>query len=71
MKRVCVRLPASAVHVAVAAFAAAAPLLALSIGQQSIDISCRPGTQQQTRRTLLRWSIDGTDRWTDGHQTVT
>jgi len=26
-----------------------------------IDISCPPGPQQQTRRTLLQRSIDGTD----------
>jgi len=30
-----------------------------------------PGTQQQTRRTLLQRSLDGTDRPTDGHRTVT
>jgi len=35
-------------------------------GQQSIDISCPPGAQLQTRRTLLQRSIDGTDRQTDG-----
>ena len=40
-------------------------------GQQSIDISWPPGAQQQTRRTLLQRSIDGTDRQTDGHRTVT
>jgi len=34
--------------------------------QQSIDISCPRGAQQQTRRTLLQRSIDGTDRQTDG-----
>jgi len=34
--------------------------------QQSIDISCPPGTQQQTRRTPLLRSIDETDRQTDG-----
>ena len=28
----------------------------------STDISCLPGRQQQTRRTLLQRSIDGTDR---------
>jgi len=33
--------------------------------QQSIDISCPPGAQQQTRRTLLQRSIAGTDRETD------
>jgi len=38
------------------AFAAAAPSV-----QQSIDISYRPGPQQQTRRTLLRRSITGAD----------
>ena len=32
----------------------------------SIDISCPPGPQQQTSRTLLQRSIDGTDRWTYG-----
>jgi len=36
------------------------------VGQQSIDISCPPGAQLQTRRTLLQRSIDGTDRQTDG-----
>jgi len=30
--------------------------------QQSIDISCRQGTQQQTCHTLLERSTDGTDR---------
>jgi len=36
--------------------------------QQLIDISCHPGPQQQTRRTLLQRSTDGTDRRTDdGH----
>jgi len=32
----------------------------------SIDISCPHGAQQQTRRTPLLLSIDGTDRRTDG-----
>ena len=32
----------------------------------SIDISCTPGPQQQTRRTLLQRWIDGWDRQTDG-----
>jgi len=31
----------------------------------SIDISWPRGAQQQTRRTLLQWSIDGTDRRAD------
>jgi len=34
--------------------------------QQLIDIACMPGLQQQTRRTLLHRSIDGTDGQTDG-----
>jgi len=38
--------------------------------QQSIDISCAPGAQQQTHRTPLLRSTDGTDRRTDGHSTV-
>jgi len=40
----------------------------------SIDTSCPPGAQQQTRRTQQRLSNDGTDRRTDkrtdGHPTV-
>ena len=35
-------------------------------GQQSIDISRPPGAQQQTCRTLLQRSIDGTDGRRDG-----
>jgi len=46
---------------------AAAPLL---LGARrpplSIDISCPHGAQQQTLRTLLLLSSDGTDRQTDG-----
>jgi len=34
--------------------------------QQSIDISCPLGPQQQTRRTLLQ-RTNGTDRRTDEH----
>jgi len=53
-QQLCVQLPASAVNVTLPAFAAerrvAAPLL-LSTGQQSIDISCPPGAQQQTRNS--------------------
>jgi len=41
--------------------------------KQSIDISCPPGPQQQTCRTLLQ-RANGTDRrtdaQTDGHRTV-
>ena len=49
------------------ALAAAAPLL-LSAGTclLSIDMSCPHGAQQQTRRTPLLLSIDGTDRRTEG-----
>ena len=36
--------------------------------QQSIDISCSPGPQQQTCRGSVR-RPDGTDRWTDGRTT--
>ena len=40
----------------------------------SIDIFCVYGTQQQTRRTLLLRSTDGTDwltdRRMDGHRTI-
>jgi len=56
----------SAIYVALVAFAAerraAAPLL-LSAGavQKSIDISCPPGTQQQTRTNGVRRANDGTD----------
>ena len=32
--------------------------------QQSINISCLLDSQQQTRRTLLKWWTDETDRWT-------
>jgi len=33
--------------------------------QQSIDISCHYGAEQQTHRPLLLLSIDGTDRQMD------
>jgi len=35
----------------------------------SIDISCRRGAWQQTRRMQQLLSIDGTDRRTEGHST--
>ena len=66
----------SAANVTLPAFAAerraAAPLL-LGAGAPplSIDMSCRRGTQQQTRRTPQRLLNDGTDqrtqsdKWTD------
>jgi len=39
--------------------------------QQLIDISCLPGPQQQTRHTLMQWSIARqTDGRTDRHLTV-
>jgi len=51
---------------------AAAPLLPSARRPPlSIDISCPRGAQQQTRRTPLLLSIDGTDGRTDGHSTVT
>jgi len=48
---------------------AAAPLLLIAgppAVQQSIDISCSPGLQQQTRRSDVRRPNDGTDRQTGG-----
>jgi len=57
--------------VALPAFVAAhgvAARLVLSAGQQSIDISCSPGPQQQIRSSGLWWA-NGTE--TDGHRTVT
>jgi len=51
----------AAVNVTLSAFAAAAPLL---LGGR-LDISCPLGAQQQTRRTPLLRSIDGTDNQTD------
>jgi len=56
-----VQLPTSADNVTLFAFAAVRRAAATSI-----DISCPPGPQQQTRRTLVQRSIDGTDRRTDG-----
>jgi len=63
----------SAVSVAFAAerYAAAPLLLGARRPPQSIDISCPHGAQQQTRRTPLLLSNDGTDGETDGHLTVT
>jgi len=48
-KQVCVQRRQSAESVALPAFAAAPPAV-----QQSIDIPCAPGPQQQTRRTTCR-----------------
>jgi len=55
-----VQLPTSADNVALPACAQSTPLLLRAAVQQSINISCPPGPQQQTRRTLLQRSIDGT-----------
>jgi len=41
-------------------------LLLLDAERRAIDISRPPGAQQQTCRTLLQRSIDGTDGRTDG-----
>jgi len=51
----------------IAAARRAAAQLLLSAVQQSIDIDicCKPGPQQQNRRTLLQ-RADKTDRQTDG-----
>ena len=57
---VCVALPAFAAE------RRAAVTSLLLDAQQSIDISCPPGAQQQTRRMLQQRLIDGTDRQTDG-----
>jgi len=55
--QVCVQLPTYADYVALPAFALRTPIL-LRAEQQSIDISCAPGPQQQICRQ--------TDRQTDG-----
>ena len=39
--------------------------------QLSIDVSCPPGPQQQTRRSGMQQSTDGTDRQTDTVQVTT
>ena len=59
LKQVCVQLPTSADNATV--FAVAAERRPCS----TIDISCLPGPQQQTRRTLLQRLIDWTDRQMD------
>ena len=70
--QVCVQPATAAVNVTLPAFAAAMPLLLGAWHQPlSIDIRIPLGAQQQTRRTPLLRSIDGTDRRTDVHQTVT
>jgi len=58
-KQACVQLPTSSDIVALPAFAAArraAARLLLSAGQQSIDISCSPRQQQQTRSSGVQWA---------------
>ena len=52
-------------HAAVRCAAAAPLLLGARHPLLSIDIICLQGTQQQTRHTLLLWSIDGTDKRMD------
>jgi len=56
-----VQLPTSADNTALLAVAAERP----PDMQQSIDIACPPGPQQQTRRPLLQRSINGTGRLAD------
>jgi len=58
------QLPTSSDNVPLPAFAAAPAV------QQSIDFSCPPGAQQQTRSSGVRRTNDGTDRQTDGRPTV-
>jgi len=68
---VCVQLRTSAVNVTLLAFAAVALLLPRARRPAlSIDVSCRHGAQQQTRRSGARRANDGTDTQTDGHPTV-
>jgi len=43
----------------------------LRAGQQSIDILCSPGPQQQTRSSGVRRRAIGTNIDADGHRTVT
>jgi len=57
-------------NVALPAFACRKPLL-LRAGQQSIDIFCPPGPQQQTRSSGIAVVDPFWDRQTDGHRTVT
>ena len=69
-RQVCVQPPTAAVSVTLLAFAAdhravvcrCCRALADRRPPRSIDISRPRGAQQQTRRTLLQCSIDGTDR---------
>jgi len=69
----CVQLPPSADNVTLLAFAAercAAAALGGRYTTLSIDISCLPGPQQQTRRSGMHPSVDRWDRQTDGLRTV-
>jgi len=69
-RQVCVQPPTATVSVTLLAFAAdhravvrrCCRALAYRRPPRSIDISRPRGAQQQTRRTLLQCSIDGTDR---------
>ena len=76
-----VQLPTSADNVALPAFGRRTPPLCAVLLQRlccsimqpplSMDISCLPGPQQQTRRSCVRRRIGQTDRQMDGHRTVT
>ena len=64
-KQVCVQLPTYADNVALPAFASRPPLL-----QQSIEISCPPGLQQQTCSSVFVAVGPCWDRQTDRHRNV-
>jgi len=68
LKQVCIQPRSSAVNVTLPAYAAERGACCMARAarhrQASIDITCPQGTQQQTRRTSLLLSIDGTDRRT-------
>ena len=60
VEQVCVRVPTSAVNVTLLAFAAERHAAAKRLAAVAVvDICCRHGAQQQTRRTP--WVQDGTD----------
>jgi len=64
-KQVCVQLPTYADNAALPAFVRRTPLL-----QQSIDISCRSGPEQQTFSSGFAAVGPRWDKQTDGHRTV-
>ena len=66
-KSISTSISTSADNVALLSFAAAfraAVWLLQSAGQQSIDISCSPGPQQQIH-SIRVWQANGTDIWMD------